>query len=196
VHFLCIDHKHLAEMLLATRGIYEQHLTVAVWDKLNPGMGGLYRNQFELVFVEKVGFSPNINNVELGRFGRNRSNVWSYRGLSSFGKDRIKNLAMHPTVKPVALVADAILDVTGRGDIVLDPFAGSGTTLIAAQKTGRRARVMEIDPQYAEVIIRRWQAYVGKDAIHLETGLTFDEVCAKRAALSDPPASIPGERNV
>lgn len=182
VHFICTDGKHLAEMTCATEAAYSDQLALVVWDKMSAGMGGLYRNRFELIFVMKVGGGQIIDNVQLGKFGRNRSNVWSYRGLAGFGKDRRETLALHPTVKPTAMVADAILDVSRRGDIVLDPFAGSGTTVIAAEKTGRQARVMEIDPVYADTIIRRWQAYAGKNALHTGTGLSFEQLEEKRGA--------------
>ena len=180
VHFICTDGKHLSEMSGATEAVYGAHLALVVWDKVNAGMGGLYRNQHELIFVEKVGKGPSIDNVQLGKFGRNRSTVWQYRGLTGFGKGRRETLAMHPTVKPTALVRDAMLDVTRRNDIVLDPFAGSGTTVIAAEQIGRRARVIEIDRHYADVIVRRWQKYAGANAVHAATGLTFDETSEQR----------------
>ncbi len=181
VHFICTDAKHLSEMTAATAEAYNEHLTLAVWNKVNPGLGGLYRNQHELVFVEKVGAAPITNNVELGRNGRNRSNLWTYRGLAGFGRDRHASLATHPTMKPVALVADAIIDVTKRNRLVLDPFAGSGTTVIAAEKTGRAARVLEIDPHYCDVIIRRWQTYAGTTAIHARSRTSFEDVEAASA---------------
>ena len=180
IHFICTDAKHLGEMTTAAGDVYDEHLTLVVWDKRAGGMGGLYRNQHELIFVEKVGKARSLNNVELGRHGRNRTNVWSYRGLASFGKERLETLALHPTVKPVALVADAILDVSKRNDIILDPFAGSGTTVIAAEKTGRIAGVIEIDPHYCDVVVRRWEAYAGKAAMHSGIGLDFEEVAEQR----------------
>src|SRR6185369_775068 len=134
--------------------------------------GSLYRSQHEFVFVFKCGTAEHINNVELGRHGRNRTNVWEYRGINSFGADRDESLRSHPTVKPVALVADAIKDCSRRGDLVLDPFAGSGTTLIAAKRTRRRAALIEIDPQYVDVTIRRWHATGGTAAIS-KTGESF-----------------------
>jgi hypothetical protein len=180
VHFICTDAKHLTEMTAATNDAYDEHLTVAVWNKDAGGMGGLYRNQHELVFVEKVGTAPILNNVALGRNGRNRTNVWTYRGLASFGRERLETLATHPTVKPVALVADAILDVSKRGDLVLDPFAGSGTTVVAAEKTGRVARAIEIDPRYCDTIIRRWELYTGRRAFHVQSGLAFESISQQR----------------
>ena len=139
-------------------GSYAELKNLCIWSKTNAGMGSLYRSQHELVFVFKNGTAPHINNVELGRFGRNRTNIWTYAGVNTFGKDREDELAMHPTVTPVALVADAILDCSHRGGVVLDTFAGSGTTLIAAEKTGRRGYGIEIDPLYTDTIIRRFGA--------------------------------------
>jgi DNA modification methylase len=149
-------------------------------------MGSLYRSQHELVFVFKNGTAPHINNVELGRFGRSRSNVWNYAGVNAFGKERDAELAMHPTVKPLALVSDAILDCSKRGGIVLDAFAGSGTTLIAAEKTGRRGYGIEIDTYYADTIIRRFAEVYGLQAVHAETEKTFEEMSAKRLTLEGP----------
>jgi len=180
VHFICTDSRHLAEMTTATEAVYDEHLTLAVWNKGSGGMGGLYRNQHELIFVEKVGEAAFLNNIQLGRFGRNRTNVWTYRGLASFGKDRLETLALHPTVKPVAMVADAIMDVSKRNDIVLNPFAGSGTTVIAAEKTGRIARAIELDPHYCDVIIQRWESYTGKTAVHAASRRDFEETMSER----------------
>ena len=145
-------------------------------------MGSLYRSQHELVLVFRNGKVPHRNNVELGRHGRHRSNVWTYRGANSFGAERKAELDSHPTVKPIALVADALLDVSKRGDIVLDPFGGSGSTLIAAHKTGRRARLIEIDPHYCDVVVRRFQKYTGTNAISASTGQTFEELTEHRLA--------------
>ena len=144
--------------------------------KSNGGMGTFFRSRHELVFAFKNGTAAHINNFELGQTGRYRTNVWEYAGVNSFGRDRDAALAMHPTVKPVALVADAIRDCSKRRQIVLDPFAGSGTTLIAAEKTGRRAYALELDPLYCDTIIRRWQAFTGKRARHADTVLYFEEV--------------------
>ena len=138
-------------------------------------MGSLYRSQHEFVFVWKKGGGSHVNNIELGRYGRSRSNVWTYAGVNTMRPGRMDELALHPTVKPVALVADAIKDCSRRGDRVLDPFAGSGTILIAAEKTGRQARAIEIDAHYCDVAIRRWQTYTGKTAVHAETGLSFED---------------------
>ena len=138
--------------------IYSELKNICVWRKTNAGMGSLYRSQHEFVFVFKNGFAPHINNINLGVHGRNRSNVWDYDGINSFGKRRDELLAMHPTVKPVALVADVIKDASSRGDLVLDAFGGSGSTLVAAERTKRRAALIEIDPFYVDTAIRRWQA--------------------------------------
>lgn len=145
-----------------------------MWNKDNGGMGALYRSKHEFVAVFKHGTKPHINNIELGKHGRYRTNVWDYAGVNSFGKNR-SDLKLHPTVKPVAMVADAIKDCTKHGHIVLDPFAGSGTTLIAAEKTGRVARCIEFDPHYCDVIIQRWQKLTGGQAINFNTMQSFDE---------------------
>jgi hypothetical protein len=161
--------------------------------KTNAGMGSLYRSQHELVYVFKVGTGPHTNNVELGRHGRSRSNVWRYAGVNTFGSERDEALAMHPTVKPVRLVADAILDCSRRGDRVLDGFSGSGTTLLAADRTGRVGYGLEIEPRYVDVTIRRLAEHAGLEATHVETGRSFDEVSAIRAAATDPLSSPTSE---
>ena len=155
---------------------------ICVWDKGRGGMGSLYRSAHELVFVFKSGTAPHINNVALGQHGRNRTNLWRYAGANSPTAGRKQKLALHPTVKPVALVADAMLDASHRGDIVLDVFGGSGTTILAAERTGRRARVIELEPGYVDVAVERWQRMTGSTARHLETGLTFAEQAAQMAA--------------
>jgi DNA modification methylase len=181
IHFVCMDWRHMAELLRAANATYSELKNLCVWTKTNAGMGSLYRSQHELVFVFKNGAAPHINNVELGRFGRNRTNVWSYPGVNSFGTKRDSELAMHPTVKPVALVSDAILDCSRRGDIVLDAFAGSGTTLIAAEKTGRCGFGIELDPHYVDTVIRRFDDVYGLKAVHAESGLSFEQLKAKRS---------------
>ena len=173
IHFVCSDWRHLDEMLAAGRRIYYELKNLVVWNKTNAGMGSFYRSQHELIFVWKNGCGKHINNVELGRHGRNRSNVWTYAGVNAFGSDRADALAMHPTVKPVALVADAIRDCSRRGDIVLDS-GGSGTTLIACEKTGRKARLIEIDPVYCDQTVRRWQRLTNQAVGHGVTGMPFD----------------------
>jgi DNA modification methylase len=171
--FSCMDWRHLAEITTAgtQAGLSLQNL--CVWVKDNGGMGSFYRSRHELVFVFKNGVGKHINNIQLGQHGRYRTNVWEYPGVNSFGGGRMEELAMHPTVKPLALVMDAIKDCSTRGGVVLDPFGGSGTTLIAAEKTGRQARLVELDPLYCDVTIRRWQALTGKDAINAATGKNF-----------------------
>ena len=152
------------ELIAAGDAVFSELKNVCVWNKTNGGMGTFYRSKHEMVFVFKVGDAPHINTFGLGDGGRYRTNVWDYAGVNTMKKDRMDELTMHPTVKPVALVADAILDVTKRGALVLDPFGGSGSTLIAAEKTGRSARLIEFDPIYCDVIIKRFEAYTGKRA--------------------------------
>jgi DNA modification methylase len=175
IHFVCMDWRHLGETLAAGESVYSELKNLCVWVKSNGGMGTFYRSRHELVFAFKNGSAEHINNFELGQHGRYRTNVWEYAGVNSFGRERDDALAMHPTVKPMALVADALRDCSKRGQIVLDPFAGSGTTLVAAEKTGRRARVLELDPLYCDTIIRRWQTVTGKRAIHRASRQTFEE---------------------
>ncbi len=184
--FVCMDWRHQYELLTAARRTDLTQLNLCVWNKDNGGMGSLYRSKHELVFVLKNGKDSHTNNVALGRYGRNRTNVWDYAGVNSFGKDRDKALDMHPTVKPVEMIEDAIQDCSNRGDVVFDPFAGSGSTLIAAERCGRRARAIEIDPHYCDTILRRWQDFTGKQAVLSSTGSTFDEVVAERAPFIDP----------
>ena len=176
LHYVFIDWRHIAELMAAGRKTYSSLINLCVWAKTNGGMGSLYRSQHELVLVYRNGKAAHINNVELGAHGRYRTNVWTYPGVNSFGSERDESLAMHPTVKPVRLVADAIQDVTHRGDIVLDGFLGSGTTLIAAEQTGRICFGVEIDPRYVDVTLRRWQNATGEIPVHVESGSSFDEV--------------------
>ena len=180
IQFICMDWRHIAEIVAAGKASYAELKNVCVWAKTNGGMGTLYRSQHEFVFVFKAGTAPHINNVELGKHGRYRTNVWTYPGINSFGKDRDTELALHPTVKPVKLVADAILDCSRRNGIVLDAFAGSGTTLIAAERTGRRGYGIELDPRYCDVILRRLQAAANVEAVHLGTGKTFSSIAEER----------------
>lgn len=176
IHFVCMDWRHSAELLAAGQKAYSELKNICVWAKNNAGMGSLYRSQHEFIFVFKNGRARHQNNIELGRFGRHRSNVWNYPGISFFGRKGEEGnlLALHPTVKPVALVVDAILDCSARGDIILDAFLGSGTTIIAAERTGRCCYGLEIDPLYTDTIIRRWQVHTGELAVHAESGTTFD----------------------
>ncbi|MEA2878182.1 MAG: hypothetical protein QOF14_3378 [Hyphomicrobiales bacterium] len=174
IHFICMDWRHMAEVLEASKGVYADLLNLCVWNKDNGGMGSLYRSKHELVFVQKVGSASHINHIQLGAKGRYRTNVWDYPGVNSFSGR--SDLDMHPTVKPVALIADAIRDCSNRNGTVLDPFGGSGSTLIAAEQTNRRARVIEIDPLYADTIVKRWQAITGKAVINASTGAKFSEM--------------------
>ena len=180
IHYICMDWRHMGEVLAAGETAYSALLNLCVWTKTNGGMGSFYRSQHELVFVFKAGTGRHINNVELGRHGRYRTNVWSYPGINSFGRNRDEELAMHPTVKPLALVSDAILDSSRRNGIVLDAFAGSGTTLLAAHRTGRRGYGIEIDPAYCDVIIRRLMKSAGLEAVHTSSGRTFAEIAVEK----------------
>jgi len=162
--FICMDWRHMQEVLAAGKGAYTEFKNLIVWAKDNGGMGTFYRSRHELVFVYKHGTAPHINSFELGQNGRYRTNVWEYRGVNSLRAGRMEELALHPTVKPVQMIADAIKDVSQRGDIVLDPFGGSGSTLIAAHKTGRRGFLCEIDPVYCDRIIQRWETYAHDEA--------------------------------
>ena len=182
IHQICMDWRHMWEMLAAGRKVYGELKNLCVWNKGNAGMGSFYRSKHELVFVWKSGAAAHTNNFELGQHGRNRTNVWDYAGISSLRAGRLEELAMHPTVKPVALVADAIKDCSRRGALVLDAFCGSGTILIAAERTGRKARALEIDPAYVDVGLRRWQTYTGKAAVLAASGETFETIEEQRAA--------------
>jgi len=186
IHFICIDWRHLCELLTAGQDVYGELKNLCVWVKDNGGMGSLYRSQHELIFVFKHGRNGHRNNVQLGQFGRNRSNVWHYPGANSLSRHGEEGniLALHPTVKPVAMVADAILDCSARGDIVLDPFLGSATTVIAAERTGRRCYGMELDPRYVDTAIRRWQTLTGEIAHHGVSGRSFDDL-AREAEVVD-----------
>jgi DNA modification methylase len=165
VHFICMDWRHMDDVSVVGHNLYGALLNLCVWNKSNAGMGSLYRSKHELVFVYRVGSAPHLNNVELGKHGRNRTNVWDYASVNSLRGSRKEDLALHPTVKPVGLVADAIQDVTRRGDLVLDLFLGSGTTLIAAERTGRKFRGVELDPGYVDVAITRWSDRTGRAPI-------------------------------
>lgn len=183
--FVCMDWRHLEELLSAARTCGLELINLCVWNKTNGGMGSLYRSKHELVVVLKKGDAPHINNIQLGRFGRYRTNVWDYAGVNGFGRDRAEDLANHPTVKPVALVADAIRDVSNRGDVVLDGFMGSGTSLLAAERTGRICLGMEIDSLYADLAIRRWQELTGRLAVLELSGDIFDSVARERGVTAE-----------
>jgi DNA modification methylase len=184
LHFIVMDWRHLGALLTAGERVYSEMKNLIVWSKTNAGMGSLYRSAHELIFLFKNGRAPHRNNIALGRHGRNRTNVWSYPGANSFGRggEEGKLLALHPTIKPVALVADAILDCTARGDIVLDGFLGSGTTVIAAERTGRKCCGLELAPGYVDVVVRRWESFTGKAAIHAGSGQTFAQIAAERVS--------------
>ena len=176
-----MDWRHVDETIEAGSSAFTELKNICVWAKTNGGMGSLYRSAHEFALIFKSGTAKHINNIQLGAHGRYRTNVWNYAGGNSFGADRDQALDMHPTVKPVGMIADAILDCSNRGDIVLDPFAGSGSTIIAAERSGRMARAMELDPIYVDVCLRRFQRVTGIEPIHQETGLTFDALKLARS---------------
>ena len=183
IAYVCMDWRHMGELLAAGEQVFDELKNLVVWNKTNGGMGAFYRSKHELLFVFKKGSAAHINNFGLGDTGRYRTNVWDYPGISSRGRDRHAQLEMHPTVKPVALVADALKDCSRRGDIVLDCFGGSGTTLIAADKTGRSARLIEYDPAYCDTIIQRWETLTGKPAVLEGAKRTFEDMRAERQEL-------------
>jgi DNA modification methylase len=178
IHFVCADWRHIREFQDAGEQAYFELKNLCIWAKDNAGMGSFYRSQHELIFVFKSGDAPHQNHFELGQFGRYRSNIWRYGGANSFSRktDEGNLLQMHPTTKPTSLIADAIKDVSCRGEIVLDSFLGSGSTLIACERTGRTCYGMEIDPLYVDTIIRRWQKFTGLTAKHSESGKIFAEI--------------------
>lgn len=184
IAFVCMDWRHMGEILSAGGAAFTELKNLVVWNKTNAGMGSFYRSKHELIFVFKEGTAPHINNFGLGGEGRPRNNVWDYAGTSSFGDEREHDLELHPTTKPVALVADAIRDCSKRGQIVLDAFGGSGTTLIACEKTGRAGRLIEYDPRYCDTIIRRWQLLTGKQASLDMSHDSFEAIAEARAAHS------------
>lgn len=175
LHYLCMDWRHIIEITTVCDDLYSEMKNLCIWNKSSGGMGSLYRSKHELIFVYKKGTAPHVNNVELWVHGRYRTNVWDYPGVNSFGENRA-DLLLHPTVKNVQMVADAIMDVTGRGDVVLDSFLGFGTTLLACERTGRVCRGIEIEPKYIDVAIRRWQEMTGQDAVNIQTGRTYNEI--------------------
>ena len=176
IAFICMDWRHAGELLKAGSQIFDELKNVCVWTKTNAGQGSFYRSQHELVFVYKRGKAAHINTFGLGQHGRTRSNVWTYAGVNSFRAGRMDELKMHPTVKPVALIVDAMKDCSKRGSIILDSFCGSGSSILAADQIDRRAFCIEIDPRYVDISIERWQRYTGKDAVLKSTGQTFDEL--------------------
>ena len=190
IAFVCMDWRHMEELLAAGRQVFSGLKNLCVWNKTNGGMGTFYRSKHELVFVFKIGTAPHTNTFGLGDTGRYRTNVWDYAGVNTFGTDRADELAMHPTVKPVALVADAIKDCSRRSEVVLDPFGGSGSTLIAAEKTGRYARLIEFDPLYCDQIIRRFERLTGKAAIHAAIASSFEAISEQRTEITESPALL------
>ena len=183
IAFVCMDWRHMSELLAAGETAFTELKNLVVWNKTNGGMGAFYRSKHELIFVFKQGKAEHTNSFGLGDTGRYRTNVWDYAGISSIGAGRSDELAMHPTVKPVAMIADAIRDCSKRGEIVLDAFGGSGSTLIAAEKTGRSARMIEYDPLYCDTIVRRWETYTGKQAMLSVTGEVFEDLRDTRLGL-------------
>ncbi len=177
LQFICMDWRHSAELISAAHSVYSEFKNICVWVKENAGQGSLYRSQHEFVFIFKNSKKPHRNNIQLGQYGRYRTNVWNYRRANSLSRNPEEGVLshLHPTIKPVELVADAILDCTARGDIVLDAFLGSGTTVIAAERTGRLCYGIELDPRYVDTIVRRWQLFTGLDAVHEVTGQAFTQ---------------------
>ncbi len=182
IHYVCMDWRHQREVLAAGDQVYSELKNLCVWNKSNAGMGSLYRSKHELIYVFKVGQGPHINNVALGRYGRHRSNVCDYVSQNALNGTATSKLALHPTVKPVAMIADAIRDCSNRGGLILDPFGGAGTTLIAAERTGRRARVIEFEPTFVDVSIERWQRLTGRTAVHADSGEPFGRFRDRSAA--------------
>jgi DNA modification methylase len=180
VHYVCCDWRCIAELIAAGRTVYGAMLNLCVWAKTNAGQGSFYPSQHELIAVFRVGAGDHQNNIALARFEPNRSNLWTYRGVNSFGAGRMELPATYPTTKPVALVADAMRDCTTRGDAVLDPFLRTGTTMLAAEKIGRRGYGLECDPRYVDCVIRRWEAYTRLEAVLDGDGRTYGEVRAER----------------
>lgn len=185
IHYYFMDWRHISEIMGAGTTIFGPLKQLSVWNKDNGGMGSFYRSKHELVFIFKNGEAPHINNFKLGEHGRYRTNVWDYSGVNTIRAGRMQELEMHPTVKPVGLVADAIRDCSQRNGIILDPFCGSGTTIMAAERTGRRCYTMELDPRYVDTAIRRWQKKTGEHAYLINTTKTFEAVASERVATSN-----------
>jgi DNA modification methylase len=185
IHFVCMDWRRIKELLAAAATAYTEMKNLCVWNKSNAGMGSLYRSKHELVFVFKKGHAAHVNNIQLGRFGRHRPNVWDYPSQNVWASSAKGKLSLHPTVKPVALIADAIRDCSNQNDVILDPFGGAGTTLIAAERTSRHARLIEIDPRYVDATVRRWQHLTGKIAVHAESAQPFGLGAAAPTGLTE-----------
>lgn len=177
LHLICMDWRHVEEISRAGH-VYDEFKNICVWNKTNAGMGSLYRSKHEFIFVYKNGEQKHINNIELGSKGRYRTNVWDYAGVNTFKNTNL--LKLHPTVKPVELIWDAILDVSKRGDIVLDSFLGSGSTLIACEKAHRLCYGIELEPLYVDTTIRRWQELTGKEAIRESDGKSYKEILVEQ----------------
>jgi DNA modification methylase len=190
ISYVCMDWRHVGQLLEAGAAVYDELKNICVWVKTTPGQGSFYRSQHEFVFVYKKGSAPHLNTFELGQHGRSRSNVWNYPGVNTFRAGRLDELKMHPTVKPIALIADAMRDCSRRGSIILDAFCGSGSTILAAEKVGRRAYCVEVDPLYADIAIRRWQKYTSKDATLVASKQTFDELDHLRSKTRTPRSKV------
>jgi DNA modification methylase len=189
IAYVCMDWRHMRELLDAGENVFSELKNLCVWNKTNGGMGSFYRSKHELIFVFKVGNAPHTNSFGLGETGRYRTNVWDYAGITGLGAKRMEELAMHPTVKPVALVADAIRDCSRRGEVVLDIFGGSGTTLMAAETCGRAACLLEYEPAYCDTIVTRWQTYTGKQAVLDKDGRHFEAIASERIRMFTPSRS-------
>lgn len=179
--YVCMDWRHAGELIKVGQMVFDAWLNLCVWAKTNGGMGSLYRSQHELVFVFRKGKASHRNNVRLGKYGRNRTNLWTYPGVNTFRPGRMEELTAHPTAKPVAMIQDAILDVSARGDIVLDPFLGAGATVIAAERAGRIAYGLEIDPAYVDIILRRWRDETGREPVRESDNRTLASLEAQSA---------------
>lgn len=192
IAFVFMDWRHMTHILDAGNASFHELKNLIVWHKTNAGMGSFYRSAHELIFAFKTSQGSHINNFGLGETGRHRTNVWTHPGANTFRNGRQEDLAAHPTVKPVALVMDAIRDCSRRRGIVLDPFAGSGTILLAAERTGRRARALEMDPLYVDTAIRRWQEHTGRDAAHA-CGLAFEDMATIRVPVDGTASGNAGQ---
>jgi DNA modification methylase len=199
--YFCMDWRHMPHTMAAAAAAKMELLNLIVWDKTSGGMGSFYRSRHELVFLFRKSGAPHLNRVELGKHGRNRTNVWTYEGVNGFGAKKAKAREMHPTVKPMAMIRDAILDSSAAQDVVLDLFSGSGTTILAAEASRRRGRATELDPRYVDVGVIRWQDYTGREAVLFATGQTFREVSQERRrqvaapnAVATQPTTLPPPR--
>ena len=190
IHYICMDWRHMRAVMDAGGELYAEFKNLIVWVKDNGGMGTFYRSRHELIFVFKNGTAEHVNSFELGQHGRYRTNVWEYRGVNTLKAGRGDELALHPTVKPTAMIVDAIKDASRRGGIVLDLFGGSGSTLIAAHKTGRRARICEIDEPYCDTMIERWEVFAKDDAVQVACGLADDHPARANARAASSASAV------